>query len=137
VISIRDYSEHPKATSEGDGFWFQRELDEARKTIRKLLRQIDQERARSSEIARAYDLTVANLVTITRENAALERERDHWRANALGKPAPFKTGAGALELTAAEVSAIRKAVARIHHPDTGGDSERLKLWNATLDALEP
>jgi hypothetical protein len=82
-------------------------------------------------------LTVANLVTITRENAALERERDHWRTNALGKPAPFKTGAGALELTAAEVSAIRKAVARIHHPDTGGDSERLKLWNATLDALEP
>ena len=93
MISTRDYSEHPKATSEGDGFWFERELDEARKSIRKLLRQLDQERARSSEIARAYDLTVANLVAITRENAALERERDHWRANATGKPAPFKTGA--------------------------------------------
>jgi hypothetical protein len=137
VISTRDYLAHPKATSEGDGFWIQRELDEARKTIRKLLRQLDQERSRSNEIARAYDLTVANLVAITRENAALERERDHWRTHALGKPAPFKTDAGALELTAAEVSAIRKAVARIHHPDTGGDSERLKLWNATLDALEP
>jgi hypothetical protein len=136
VISTRDYLEHPKATSEGDGFWIQRELDEARKTIRNLLRQLDQEQARANEIARAYNLTVANLVATTRENAALERERDHWRANALGKPAPFKIGAGTLELTAAEVSAIRKAVARIHHPDTGGDSERLKLWNATLDALE-
>ena len=134
MISTRDYSEHPKATSEADGFWFQHELDEARKTIRKLLRQLDQEQARSSEIARAYDLTVANLVAITRENAALERECDHLRRHAQGKPAMFKTGA--LELTAAEVSAIRKAVARIHHPDTGGDSERLKLWNATLDALE-
>ena len=42
-----------------------------------------------------------------------------------------------LNLLPIEISAIRKAMARLHHPDTGGDSERLKSWNAALDALEP
>jgi hypothetical protein len=27
-------------------------------------------------------------------------------------------------------------VARLHHPDAGGDGERLKAWNTLLDALE-
>jgi hypothetical protein len=111
-------------------------LDEAHKTIRSLLRQIDKEQARYQEIARAYDLTVANLVTISHENNALERERDMWRARAQHTPTPFQLGTGALTLTAIEISAIRKAIARLHHPDTGGDSERLKAWNAALDVLE-
>ena len=36
----------------------------------------------------------------------------------------------------AEVGAIRKAMARLHHPDTGGDAERMKAWNAALDPLD-
>jgi formiminotetrahydrofolate cyclodeaminase len=123
-------------TIEGDTAWFQHELDEAHKTVRSLMRQIDKEQARYQEIARAYNLTVSNLVTLTHENNALERERDMWRARAQGAMVPFQIGTGALTLTPAEVSAIRKAIARLHHPDTGGDSERLKAWNATLDALE-
>jgi hypothetical protein len=129
-------AQRPAPFFEGDTAWFQRELDEAHKTIRSLLRQIDKEQARYKEIARAYELTVANLVTVTQDNNALERERDMWRARAENTPAPLAIGSGLLELTSAEVSAIRKAIARLHHPDTGGDSERLKAWNAALDTLE-
>lgn len=129
-------AQRPALFIEGDAAWVQRELDEAHKTIRSLLRQIDKEQARYKEIARAYELTVANLVTVTQENNMLERERDMWRVRAERTPAPLALGAGLLELTSAEVSAIRKAIARLHHPDTGGDSERLKAWNAALDTLE-
>jgi hypothetical protein len=27
-------------------------------------------------------------------------------------------------------------MARLHHPDVGGDAERMKAWNAVLDPLE-
>jgi hypothetical protein len=121
---------------EPDAALLQHELEEAHKTIRTLLRQIGKEQARHAEIARAYDKTVANLMEITRENAQLERERDMWRARAEGSALPFKIGGATLELTAAEVSAIRKAMARLHHPDTGGDLERMKAWNVALDPLE-
>lgn len=114
----------------------QDELDEALKTIRTLQRQIDKEQARYEEIARAYNLTVANLVSITHENQSLERERDMWRARAQGTAVPFTFGNSTISLSPDEIGAIRKAMARLHHPDTGGDSERLKMWNATLDALE-
>jgi hypothetical protein len=57
-----------------------------------------------------------------------------WQARVEGRQAPFSLGA--LALTPDEVSAIRKAMARLHHPDTGGDAERMKLWNAALDPLE-
>ena len=133
---MRGRIQRPAMYLEGDSTWVQRELDEAHKTIRSLLRQIDKEQARYKEIARAYELTVANLVTTTQDNNALERERDMWRARAENTPAPLAIGSGLLELTPAEISAIRKAMARLHHPDTGGDSERLKAWNAALDVLE-
>ena len=80
---------------------------------------------------------VANLVAVSHENNMLERERDMWKARAEGTPAAVKISDILPALTAAEVGAIRKAMARLHHPDTGGDSERLKAWNAALDALEP
>lgn len=48
----------------------------------------------------------------------------------------IRNGLGGLELTKAEVAAIRKAMARIHHPDTGGDQERMKQLNALLDTME-
>ncbi|MBK9710173.1 MAG: hypothetical protein IPO81_02380 [Kouleothrix sp.] len=116
----------------------QHELDEAHKTIHQLLRQMRKEQARYSEINRAYNKTVANLMETTRENAALERERDMWRARAerVAVPAPFSIGGLTLDLTPDEVSAIRKAMARLHHPDAGGDAERMKAWNAALDPLE-
>jgi hypothetical protein len=101
-----------------------------------LLRQIDKQQSRFQEISRAYDLTVGNLLEISRQNTLLERERDIWRTRARNIPAPLDHSVGVPALTPAEVSAIRKAMARLHHPDTGGDSERLKAWNAALDALE-
>lgn len=127
---------HHHDSAEPDMAVLRRELDEAHKTIRTLLRQIDKEQARHAEIARAYNKTVANLMEITRENAQLERERDEFRARAEGTALPFRIGGMMIELTPAEVSAIRKAMARLHHPDTGGDIERMKAWNAALDPLE-
>jgi hypothetical protein len=114
----------------------QNELSEAHKTIRTLLRQLTKEQQRHAETVRAYDKTVANLVEAGRERTALERERDMWRSRAEGAAVPFKIGGLTLELTPDEVSAIRKAMARLHHPDAGGDAERMKDWNAALDPLD-
>jgi septal ring factor EnvC (AmiA/AmiB activator) len=133
VALERDPHQHAPS-AEHDVAWLRNELDEAHKTIRSLLRQISKEQARHSEIARAYNKTVANLMEITRENAQLERERDQWRARAEHIPtASLPLGVDSLDLTSAEVSAIRKAMARLHHPDQGGDGERMKIWNAVLD----
>lgn len=119
-----------------DVAWLQHELSEAHKTIRTLLRQLSKEQQRHAETVRAYDKTVANLVEAGRENTALERERNMWRARAEDSAMPFKIGGLTLDLTPAEVSAIRKAMARLHHPDAGGDLERMKAWNSALDPLE-
>jgi hypothetical protein len=122
-----------------DPAWLLNELKQAHLTIRALLRQLSKEQDRHAEIARAYNKTVANLVEITRENAVLERERDMWKAraeSAMREQAECRIGAFPFSLTAAEISAIRKAMARLHHPDAGGDAERMKLWNAALDPLE-
>jgi hypothetical protein len=35
----------------------------------------------------------------------------------------------------ADTRAIRKAMARLHHPDVGGNPDRMKAWNATLDRM--
>src|SRR5262245_5346995 len=126
--------DRPQTSSDGELAWLQKELDEAHRTIRSLLRQLSKEQARHAETARAYNLTVANLVEATRLNAQLEHDRDMWKARAEGQPAPFTLGT--LTLTPEEVGAIRKAMARLHHPDAGGDVERMKLWNAALDPLE-
>jgi len=127
---------NPEPTAEIDGALLQQELAEAHKTIRGLLRQLDKERARYDECLRAYNKTVANLSAIVRENIQLERERDDWRRKAEQAGVPLQIGGLNLQLTPEEVSAIRKAMARLHHPDAGGDAERMKLWNAALDPLE-
>ena len=44
-------------------------------------------------------------------------------------------GALAGQISDDEINAIRKAVARLHHPDLGGDPERMKAWNAALDRI--
>lgn len=135
-MSEQDLARPQRPPVEGELSWLQKELDEAHKTIRSLLRQLSKEQERHAETARAYNLTVANLVEASRENALLEHERDMWRARAENKSALLTIGDGILTLTAEEVSAIRKAMARLHHPDAGGDVERMKAWNAALDPLE-
>ena len=59
-----------------------------------------------------------------------------WRARAEHSTRSATLGDLPLSLSVDEVSAIRKAMARLHHPDVGGDPERMKLWNAILDPLE-
>ena len=135
-MRVSDRSKYPIDITETDPAWLQHELAEAHATIRRLLRQISKEQSRCDEIARAYNKTVANLMEITRENALLEHERDMWKARADGAAAPISLGGLTLDLTPAEVSAIRKAMARLHHPDAGGDVERMKAWNAALDPLD-
>lgn len=113
-----------------------RELEEARKTIREQRRQADKAQARYDELARAYRMTVENLVRASGECASLERERDQWRRRAEQAPSTAAFETGTLKLSDEEINAVRKAMARLHHPDTGGDAERMKAWNALLDALE-
>ena len=118
--------------------WLQSELAEAHATIRTLLRQIKKEQDRHAEISRAYTKTVANLVEAMRENTALSRECDLLRGrlqHTQPEEGPSLYGLD-LHLSPPELGAIRKAMARLHHPDAGGDSERMKLWNAVLDRLE-
>lgn len=119
-----------------DTAWLRDQLTETHKTIRSLLRQLSKEQARHSETTRAYNLTVANLMEATRENAQIAREVEEWKARAERTPYGATLGDLPLRLSAEEVGAIRKAMARLHHPDHGGDPERMKHWNAILDPLE-
>lgn len=121
--------------TEKEAALLQHELDQAQSTIRSLQRQISTAQAHYQEIARAYNLTVSNLMEITRQNTMLERECELLRARATGRE-PVTIGDGGLRLAPEEISAIRKAMARLHHPDAGGDSERMKVWNMVLDSME-
>lgn len=111
----------------------QHELSEAYQTIRALQRQLAKEQQRHSEVVRAHKKTVANLAEAGRERGLLEEDRAQWRARAEHAPLPFKIGGLTLDLTPEEISAIRKALARLHH----GDAERMRAWDAALDPLEP
>lgn len=122
--------------TEDDRSWLQGQLAEAHKTIRSLLRQLSKEQSRHAETARAHNLTVANLVDATRESSQIARERDTWRTRAEQTSPGISLGELPIALSVDEVGAIRKAMARLHHPDVGGDSERMKLWNAMLDPLD-
>ncbi|HNP71364.1 MAG TPA: hypothetical protein PKK15_09655 [Kouleothrix sp.] len=114
----------------------QRELSEAYKTIGALTRQLGKEQQRHAEIVRAHKKTIENLAEAGREHAALEQDLELWRSRAENAAVPFKIGGLTLDLTPDEARAIRKAMARLHHPDAGGDAERMKAWNAALDPLE-
>ncbi|KAB8140957.1 hypothetical protein F8S13_20755 [Chloroflexia bacterium SDU3-3] len=116
--------------------WLQDQLVECHKTIRTLLRQLSKEQARHAETQRAYQLTVANLLEATRESSKIARERDEWKAQAQNGTRTISISNLPLRLSAEEASAVRKAMARLHHPDVGGDPERMKLWNSLLDPLE-
>lgn len=123
-------------SAESDSVWLRDQVAEAHKTIRTLLRQLSKEQARHTETTRAYNLTVANLREAARENAQTVRELNEWKARAERTPYGASLGDLPLRLSADEVHAIRKAMARLHHPDLGGDPERMKHWNAILDPLE-
>lgn len=113
----------------------QRELDEARLAIRRLTRELAKERARHAETSEAYHKTVSNMVSIARENALLEHEVTRLKRHARDLSNPTLTLLG-LDLTPDEAAAIRRAMARLHHPDVGGDERRMKAWNAALDRFD-
>lgn len=109
------------------------DLEEARQTIRRLTHQIRAEQGRCEDAARSYNQVVAKLVTVSRENAVVEHERDMWRQRTEQRSTAAPRG---FDITPDEARAIRKAMARLHHPDQGGDPDRMKEWNAILDQLE-
>ncbi|MBC8164206.1 MAG: hypothetical protein H7Z42_23600 [Roseiflexaceae bacterium] len=129
---MRYFPNREQEIEERDPATLRSEIEEAEHTIRDLLRQISREQAKIAEVAKSYQQVVASLVEVSRAQAALEVDRDLWRQRAEQSE---HTGAE-LHLVPAEANAIRKAIARLHHPDTGGDPERMKLWNAVLDQLE-
>jgi regulator of replication initiation timing len=114
----------------------ERDLAEAQTEIRRLSRELKKHQQRLNETAEAYNKTVSNLVRTVHENTVLryEYERLKQRMPDLDQPpAPLVFG---LNLNRIEVAAIRKAIARVHHPDVGGDAARMQAWNVVLDRLE-
>lgn len=122
-----------------------RELAEAQALIRSLRRQLEKTMAAAQEAQRAHAKMVETLTETMRENTLLCHERDMWRARAQRleaslheEPRPGATidiSSLAGHISEDEANAIRKAMARLHHPDVGGDPERMKAWNAALDRL--
>ncbi len=122
-----------------------KELLEAQAMIRSLRRQLEKAIAAASEAQRAHAKMVETLTETMRENTILCHERDMWRARAQRleaslheEPRPghhIDISSLASQISEDEANAIRKAMARLHHPDVGGDPERMKAWNAALDRL--
>jgi hypothetical protein len=123
-----------------------RELAEAQALSRGLRRQLEKALQSANEAQRAHAKMVATLTETMRENTSLANERDVWRAKAQrleagvgaepGTPgAPIDVSGLAGQISEDEANAIRKAMARLHHPDVGGDPERMKAWNAALDRI--
>jgi hypothetical protein len=122
----------------------QRQLSEAHAMNRGLLRQLKKAQESATEAQRAHAKMVATLTETMRENTSLAIDRDMWKARAQRyemrdehdfPPGPLNVSALAGQITEDEANAIRKAIARLHHPDLGGDPERMKAWNAALDKI--
>ena len=113
----------------------QREIAEAHRTIKALMRRLADEQEQSQKTQAAYEQMKNNIVEMNREHTLVERERDMWRMRA--EQSGLGSGDFLPVLTADEVSSIRRAMARLHHPDTGGDSDRMKQWNKLLDDCAP
>ncbi len=114
----------------------EQDLAEAQSQVRRLTRELKKQQQRLSETADAYNKTVANLVRTVHENNVLRYECER-----LKRHTPKEAERGVAELlgmsvTRLEIAAIRKAIARVHHPDVGGDVERMQAWNVALDKLE-
>ena len=111
----------------------QRELEEARSAVRRLTRELGKEQARHAQTTDAYNKTVANMVAIVQENLALSSELERLKRQQ--REASFTYGLSIIPLPQ-EARLIRKAMARLHHPDIGGDEQRMKAWNIVLDKFE-
>lgn len=117
----------------------QHELSEAYKTIKALSRQLDKEEHRHAETVRAHKKTLDNLAEAGRERSALEHDRALWQARAEAEDVvmPFTIGGLTIDMTTAEVQAIRKAMERLYPSGANsGDAARLQAWNSALDPLE-
>lgn len=117
------------------------ELEALNAENRKLRRQLHKAEQAVAEARRAHAKMVETLTETMRENTALSIERDMWkgrvqRGSYVTDEGEIRELAGIGQITEAEINAIRKAMARLHHPDAGGDAERMKRWNVTLDRLE-
>ncbi|NJN18511.1 MAG: hypothetical protein HC822_20770 [Oscillochloris sp.] len=133
---MRYGSAMPRASQPGSPEELQEVLRDAERTIRALERAAVKAEARYQELARAYAKTVENLTQANSSCSALEIERDMWRERAECRPTVASISAGAMQLSSAEIAALRKAMARLHHPDVGGDAARMQAWNSLLDSLE-
>ncbi|MEI7642910.1 MAG: hypothetical protein WCJ55_01255 [Chloroflexales bacterium] len=124
-----------------------RELAEAHVENRSLRRQLEKSLTAVTEAQRAHAKMVATLTETMRENMLLMNDREAWRHRAMRLDAglsadlpddhapPISVGGLASQISDDEVNAIRKAMARLHHPDVGGNPDRMKAWNAALDRL--
>lgn len=123
------------------------ELREAHKMNRNLFRQLKKAQQATEEALRAHAKMVETLTETMRENAILMFERDRWKNRAEKRtehtspnedhPTPDVDFLPDIEkITIAEARVIRKAIARLHHPDSGGNTERMQAWNALLDRIE-
>jgi hypothetical protein len=122
------------------------ELSEAHAQNRSLRRQLEKSLAAVAEAQRAHAKMVSTLSETMRENTVLTNDRDMWRnraqrleaglsADPYSEPLPVDISVLAGHLSEEEINAIRKAMARLHHPDVGGNPDRMKAWNAALDRL--
>jgi regulator of replication initiation timing len=118
------------------------ELREAHRMNRDLMRQLKKAQDAAKEAMRAHAKMVDTLTETMRENTILNLERDKWQQRAEHSERTrleiehLRALFGLENITNAEACAIRKAMARLHHPDSGGDPERMKAWNALLDRFE-
>lgn len=113
----------------------ERDLADAQNEIRRLGRELKKQQQRLTETSEAYNKTVSNLVRTVHENTVLRYEYERLKQRVPEPQVPAPTIFG-LNLSRTEVAAIRKAIARVHHPDVGGDSTRMQAWNVVLDQLE-
>lgn len=109
------------------------EINEAHRTIRVLMRRITSEQEQQAKTQHAYEQMKQNIIEMNREYAVVEREREMWRMRA--EQAGIHWNDQLPHLDEAEINAIRRAMARLHHPDQGGDSNRMKQWNKLLDEM--
>jgi hypothetical protein len=112
------------------------ELSEAQAEVRRLSRDLKKEKQKLTESSEAYAKMVANLVRTVHENTVLRYECERLKRHGTGVDDQSIPNLFGFELTRGEVAAIRKAVARIHHPDAGGDIGRMQAWNVMLDRIE-
>ncbi len=112
------------------------DLSEAQAEVRRLTRDLKKESQKLTETSEAYSKMVANLVRTVHENTVLRYECERLKRYGTTADDQSIPNLFGFDLTRSEVAAIRKAVARIHHPDTGGDIGRMQAWNVMLDKIE-